>query len=60
MPSNRGVIQLRSLLMLKRRTMQVQRSNVKEDLDSKMEERVDASFVAGLVLILDNNGMFYA
>jgi len=32
--------------------MQVQRINVKEDRDSKMEERVDASFVTCLATIL--------
>lgn len=34
--------------------MQVKRSNVKEDRDSKMEERVDASFVTSLTTMLGN------
>ena len=46
------MILLHSPLMLKIRTMQVQRSNVKEGWDSKMEERVDASFVTGLAIML--------
>ena len=46
------MVLLHSPLMLKERTMQVQRSNVKEDRDSKMEGREDASFVTGLTSML--------
>ena len=43
---------LHSLLMLKRRTMQVQRNNVKEDRVSNMEGREEASFVTGLDIMI--------
>jgi len=46
------MILLHSPLILKERTMQVQRSNVKEDCGSKMEGREYASFVTSLATML--------
>ena len=49
-----GMIPLHSPPMLKGRTMLVQRNKVKEDRDSKKEEREDASIVTGLVTMLES------
>ena len=46
------MILLHSSLMLKGKTMQIQRSNVKGDRDSKKEGRGDASFVTSLATLL--------
>lgn len=46
------MILLHSPLMLKRRTMQVQRGNVKEGRVSKMEGREDVSFATSLTTML--------